>query len=129
MSILPTTFQIPFTPNPSQVPYHVPKNFFESTFLPIYLLGCLLSTLYLVIHEFFTVVFGQALVVPVLGSLGKSFPYLITRGCSFLVQKTTKIYSRRRGLILSTRSMKISHGQEENKNRLCSKTCGDNILK
>ncbi len=41
----PTTFQIPFTPNPLQVPYHVPKNYFESTFLPMYLLLCPLSTL------------------------------------------------------------------------------------
>ncbi len=39
MSIFPTTSKIPFTPNPSQVPYHVSKNFFSSAVLPKYLLG------------------------------------------------------------------------------------------
>ena len=44
VSIFPTTFQIPFTSKPSQVPYHVPKIFFRITFLPTYLLGYPLTT-------------------------------------------------------------------------------------
>ena len=41
MSIFPITFQTPFTPNPSQVPYHVPKIFFRTTLLLKCILGCL----------------------------------------------------------------------------------------
>ncbi len=44
MSIFPVTFQTPFAPNPSKVPYYVP-NFLWSTFLPSYLLGYPLGTL------------------------------------------------------------------------------------
>ena len=44
MSIFPVTFQTPFAPSPSQVPYHVPKIFLRIVVLPKYLLGYPLAT-------------------------------------------------------------------------------------